>query len=444
MDYKALSEELVKKCLKKGADAAEVYLESGRNLSLEIRNGEIETVEEAAAHGIGFRIFVEGRMAFASSNDFEASALDNTVSRAIEFARSTTSDENNVLPDEKTIQDVQGLFDPQTAAFALETKIEMAKKAEKLAMKDPRITKSAGAAYREGEGEVVIANSRGILKSYKASVCSFGVSVVAEKGEQKSSGSESCARRFFADLKSPEEVAATAAKKAYDMLDPRPVKTQKAAVLFDPDVAGALLGGILGAINGERVLQGASFLAKRLNQKIASELMTIVDDGTRPKGLASSPFDGEGVSTQKRLIVEKGVLKGFLYNTIVGKRAGVGSTGNAARGGFTGLPDIGPHNFYLAAGTTSPEEIIRATKTGLLLKEVTGYGINPVNGNFSGGAAGFWIENGKIAYPVKGLTVAGTADDMFNGIDMVGNDLDLNRPRTAPMFRVKLLQIGGE
>jgi PmbA protein len=444
MDYKALSEELVKKCLKKGADGAEVYLESRRNLRLDIRNGEIETVEEAAAHGIGFRIFVGGRMAFASSNDFEASALDNTMAWAIEFARNTTSDENNILADDKTIQEVQGLFDPKTAGIALDTKIELAKKVENLAMKDSRITKSAGAAYREEEGEVVIANSCGILKSYKASVCSFGVSVVAEKGQQKSSGSESCTRRFYADLKPAEEVAAVAAKKAYGMLDPRPVKTQKAAVIFNPDVAGAFLGGILGAINGERVLQGASFLATKLNQKIASELMAVIDDGIRPKGLASSPFDGEGVSTHRRLIVDRGVLKGFLYNTIVGKRAGVGSTGNAARGGFAGLPDIGPHNFYLAAGTALPEEIIRATKTGLLLKEVTGYGINAVNGNFSGGAAGFWIEGGKIAFPVKGLTVAGTADEMFNGIDMVGNDLDLNRARTAPTFRVKLLQIGGE
>ncbi len=226
------------------------------------------------------------------------------------------------------------------------------------------------------------------------------------------------------------------------------VKTQKAAVIFDPDVAYGLLGGILGAVNGEQVLQGASFLGSKLNQKIGSELITVIDDGTRPKGVSSAPFDGEGVPTQKRMIIDRGVLKGFMYNTIVARRAGVKSTGNASRAGFTSLPDIGPNNFYMAAGNSTVEEIIKTTKAGLLLKEVTGYGINPVNGNFSGGASGFWIEDGKVAFPVKGLTIAGTADEMLNGIDMVANDLDLDRApyfrMTAPTFRIKLLQIGGE
>ena len=232
----------------------------------------------------------------------------------------------------------------------MEEKIDLAKRLEKLALKDPRITKSDGASYRESEGEIVIANSNGLLKSYRSSGCGYGVSVVAEKGEQKSSGSDSCSRRFYGDLKPAEEVAAKAAREAYETLDPRPVKTQRAAVIFHADVSRALLGGILGAVDGERVLQGASFLAKKMDQKIGSELITIVDDGTREKGMASEPFDGEGVPTQKRVIVDKGVLKGFLYNTSVAKRAGVRSTGNASRGGFGSLPGIGPHNFFMAAG----------------------------------------------------------------------------------------------
>ncbi|MGB8953270.1 MAG: TldD/PmbA family protein [Candidatus Aminicenantales bacterium] len=444
MDTKDLTEQLVKQCLKKGADAAEVYLQTGRNLSVEVRNGNVETIEEASTHGVGFRIFIKGRMAFSSCNDFQEASLDNAISHALEFARSMTPDENNILPDDKGRTDVHGLYDPQIAKIPIETKIEQAKNLEKLAMKDPRITKSAGASYGEAEGETFISNSNGLSKSYQASGCSLGVSVVAEKDEQKSSGGEFCTRRFYADLKTPEEIAEKAAREAYGMLDYRMVKTQRAAVIFDPDVAYALLGGIIGALNGERVLQGASFLARKLGQKIASDFVTIFDDGTRPKGMASAPFDGEGVSTQNRVIIDKGVLKGFLYNTIVARRAGVQSTGNASRGGFTSLPAIGPHNFYLAAGEATPEEIIKATKVGLLLKEVTGYGINPVNGNFSGGAGGFWIEDGTIAFPVKGLTVAGTADEILNGIEMVGNDLDLNKTVTSPTFRVRELQIGGE
>jgi PmbA protein len=444
MDYKSLAEKLVKECLNKGADGAEVYIEVGRNLNIRMRNGEVETVQESSARGAGFRVFVKGRMAFSSCNDFEDAALDNAIESAVRFAGNTTPDENNVLPDDKGVTKVEGLYDPEIAKVSTDKKIELAKKVEELAMKDSRITKSAGAGYGEGEGEVFLANSNGLLKSSQMSACSFGVSVVAEKGEQKSTGGEYCSRRFFADLKSAEEVAKKAAKDAYEMLDPQMVKTQKASVIFDPDVARSILGGILGAINGERVLQGASFLAKKMDQKIASELVTIIDDGTLPKGLGSQPFDGEGVPTQKRIIVDKGVLKGFMYNTIVAKRAGVQSTGNASRGGFTSLPGIGPHNFYMAAGRSSPEEIIKATKKGLLLKGVTGYGINPVSGNFSGGASGFWVENGKIAFPVRGLTIAGTAVEMLDGIDMLGNDLDLSRSFTAPTFRIKEIQIGGK
>ncbi len=444
MDYKTLAEELVKKCLKKGADQAEVFIESGRNLSIEVRNGDIETVQEAATHGVGFRVFVKGKMAFSSCNDFESKALDNAVESAVRFAASTTPDENNVLPDDKGVTQVEGLYDSQISQIPMEKKIDLAKKVEKLAMKDSRITKSSGASFSEGEAEVFLSNSNGLLKNFKESGCGFGVSIVAEKGDQKSTGGESCSRRFFADLKPPEEIAEKAAKDAYEMLDPQMVKTQKASVIFDPDVARAILGGILAAINGERVLQGASFLRDKMNQKITSELVTLIDDGTRPKGMGSKPFDGEGVPTQKRIIVDKGVLKGFMYNTIVAKRAGVKSTGNASRGGFTSLPGIGAHNFFMAAGKNSPDEIVKATKVGLLLKGVTGYGINSVNGNFSGGASGFWVENGKITFPVKGLTVAGNAFEMLNGIDMVGNDLDLNRSFTAPTFRIKSIQIGGE
>jgi PmbA protein len=444
MDYNILAEQLVKKCLKKGADAAEVYIETGRELNIEVRNGDIETIQETSAHGAGFRVFVKGRLAFSHCNDFSDAALANAIKSAVKFAQNTTPDENNVLPDDKSVTTVEGLYDQEIAKVTTEKKIELAKEMEKKAMKDPRITKSAGSGYSEGEGEIFIANSNGFVKSYQSSGCSLGVSVVAEKGDQKSSGGEYCSRRFFADLKAVAEIAEKAAREAYEMLDPQKVKTQKAAVIFSPDVAYAMLGGILAAINGERVLQGASFLAKNMDQKIASDLLTIIDDGTRAKGMSSKPFDGEGVPTQKRIIVDKGVLKGFMYNSIVAKRAGVKSTGNASRGGFTSLPDIGSHNFYVAAGETTPEEIIRATKNGLLLKSVTGYGINPVNGNFSGGAEGFWIQNGEIAFPVKGLTIAATAEQMLNGIDLVGNDLDLNKNFTAPTFRIREMQVGGE
>ena len=311
-------------------------------------------------------------------------------------------------------------------------------------MSDTRITKSSGAGYGESESEVFIANSNGLVKSFKSSGYSLGVEVVAEKGDQKNTGGESCSRVFFADLKPLEEIAAEASKKAWELLDPVMIPTQRASVIFDPDVARSLIGGIIAAINGERVLQGASFLKDYLNKPFASSLLTIIDDGTRAKGLASSPFDGEGVPTIKNTLVQNGILKSFIYNTKAAKRAGVKSTGNASRGGFNSLPGIGTHNVYLEAGKHTKEEIIKATKKGLLLKEVTGYGIDSVSGNFSGGATGFWIENGQIKHPVKGVTIAGKALDILNGIDMMGNDLDMNQTFSAPTFRVSEMQIGGK
>ena len=444
MDYKELTQDLVRQCMRRGADAAEVYLETGRNLNVSVRNGEMETVQENAAQGVGFRVIVNGRLGFAHSNDLSEASLKATLKSAINFAKILSPESYNVLPSDSATATVEGLYDEAIAQVPLDKKIELAKETERLAMKDRRITQSAGASYSEGEGEVFLANSNGLAKSYRSAACAYGVSVVAEKGDQKCTGGEFCSRRFFADLKAPEEVAKKAAREAYEMLDPRMIRTQRAAVIFDPSVARAILGGVLGALNGERVVQGASFLGGKLGEAIASSQVTLVDDGLKPKGLASAPFDGEGVATQRRTVVEKGVLKGYLYNTIAAHRAGVESTGNASRGGFTALPGIGPHNFYMAAGDLDPQEIIRSTRQGLFLKGITGYGINAVNGNFSGGASGFWIENGRIVHPVKGVTIAGTAFEMLMGIDRVGNDLDPHSTFTAPTFRIAEMQIGGE
>jgi PmbA protein len=444
MNYIELAERLVKKSIGLGADSAEVFIEISRNLSIQVLKSEIETIEEASSQGVGFRVFVEGKMGFSHCNDFSNRSLEDTISRAIAFARLTTPDENNILSSDKGVTSVSGLFDPAIATGTMDKKISMVLDLEKLAMKDPRITKSSGAGYGEGESEIFIANSSGILKNFKSSGCSLGVSVVAEKGDQKNTGEESCSRVFFADLKSLEEIASVASQRAWELLDPVMIKTQRAAVLFDPDVARSLLGGIITAINGERVLQGASFLKDHLSKQFASSLLSITDDGTRQKSLGSAPFDGEGVPTMKNILVQNGILKSFIYNTKAATRAGVVSTGNASRGGFSSLPGIGTHNVYVDTGNYSQEEIIANTKKGLLLKEVTGYGIDAVSGNFSGGASGFWIENGEIVFPVKGVTIAGKAFDILNAIDLMGNDIDMNMTFAAPTFRVAEMQIGGK
>ncbi len=443
MDYKVLAEKLVNRGLRRGADEVEVYLQTSRNLSIRVRQEDLETIQEADTGGVGFRVIVDGGMGFSHSNDLSERSLDDTLERAIAFAKLTTPDEYNALPGEQAHQEVEGLYDPEIARVPIDKKIDMALQLEALAMQDERIKNSSGASFGERESRMFIANSRGLSKSYQAGSCSIGVGVVAEKGDQRHTGSEFCSRRFFADLESLESIAAEAAKKAYEMLDPQMVPTQRASVIFDPAVARSIIGGIITAINGNRVQQGASFLKDSMDEQFASALLTIVDDGLRPKGLGSKPFDGEGVPTATRTLVEKGILKGFLYNTYAANRAGVESTGNASRGGFTSLPGISTHNLYVEAGPHKAKDIIANTSRGILLKGVTGYGINPVNGNYSGGASGFWIENGRIVHPVQGLTIAGSASDILNDIDMMADDIDMNRSFTAPTFRIREMQIGG-
>lgn len=443
MNYKDLTEKLVDKCLKYGADEAEVYLQSNRNLSIQVLNSEIETIEEASSHGVGFRVFVDGKMGFSHCNDFSDEALENTMKKAIAFAKLTSPDKNNVLPSDKGMTGIDGLYDPSIAGISMDEKIDMALRLEEMAMRDPMVTKSSGSGFSESETEIFLGNSKGLLKTYKSSGCGLGVSVVAEKGEQKNTGGEYCSRRYFSDLMPLEEMAAKASKEAREMLDTEMVRTQKAAVIVDPDVGRSMLGGVISALNGERVLQGASFLKDSMDKKFASELLTIIDDGTRDRGLASSPFDGEGVPTIKNTLVENGVVRSFIYNTYAAQRAGTKSTGNASRRGFTSLPGIGTHNVYLLPGKHTRNEIIASTGTGLLLKGLTGYGINPVSGDFSGGASGFWIENGEIMHPVKGITIAGKASDILNGIDMMGKDIDMQKTFASPTFRVSEMQIGG-
>jgi PmbA protein len=444
MDFLQLAEKLVKKSISLGAHSSEVYLQKVRNLSVNVLNSEIETVEEAYSQGAGFRVFVDGKMGFSHCNDFADRSLEDTISRAIAFARLSSPDENNVLTADKGITDVGELFDTLYPEVSMDKKIQMALDLEKLAMSDPRITKSSGAGYGEGDSEIFIANSNGILKTYRSTGCSLGVSVVAEKGDQKNTGGEYCSRVFFSDLLPAEKIAEVASRKAWEMLDPVMIKTQKASVIFSPDNGRSLLGGIIAAVNGERVLQGASFLKDYQGKQFASPLLTMIDDGTRKRSTSSSPFDGEGVPTRKNVLVQNGVLKTFIYNTRAARRAGVESTGNASRGGFTGIPGIGTHGISLETGKHTNQDIISATKKGLLLTGVTGYGIDPVSGNFSGGASGFWIENGAIVAPVKGVTIAGSAFDILASIDMMGNDIDMNRSFASPTFRVAEMQIGGK
>jgi PmbA protein len=247
--------------------------------------------------------------------------------------------------------------------------------------------------------------------------------------------------RRLRQLEPPEVIGETAAKRALRRLGARKVPTQQAPVVFDPDVAASLIRTLAGAASGTAIYRGASFLLNRLGQQVAADTVTVIDDGTIPGGLGSRPFDGEGVATRRTVVLEHGILRSYLLDTYCARRLGMASTGNAARDA-AGM-SVASTNLYLVPGTYSPEEIIASVKSGLYLTELIGFGVNVVTGDYSRGAVGIWIDNGKLAYPVEEITIAGNLHDMLHQIDMVGNDLVFRGRTAAPTLKIARMTIAG-
>jgi PmbA protein len=251
------------------------------------------------------------------------------------------------------------------------------------------------------------------------------------------------ASRFFSQLESPESVGRIAAERAIRRLNPRKVPTQKVPVIFEPRTARAVLGDIFDAVNGSSIYKHASFLAGKLGEKIAADGVTIVDDATIPGLFGTTPFDDEGVASRRTVVVENGVLKNYLLNTYTARKLGMASTGNASRG-ITGNAGVGPGNFFLEAGKSSAEQILSAIPAGLYVTELIGGGGNTVTGDFSSGAAGLWIENGKLAYPVSEITIAGNMQQMLMDIAAIGSDLEFRSSIAAPTMVIREMTISGQ
>jgi PmbA protein len=249
--------------------------------------------------------------------------------------------------------------------------------------------------------------------------------------------------RTLSKLESPEHVGRVAAERALRRLGARKVKTARVPVIFDPMVSRSLLDTIAQAVNGDAIYRGASFLAGKLGEKVAGENVTVIDDGTLPGGFGTSPFDDEGVPTQRTPVIENGVLCSYLLNTYTARKLGLKTTGNAARG-LAGTPGIGAGNFFLQPGSKGPQEIIASARDGLYLTEFLGFGVNLVTGDFSRGASGIWIVNGELAYPVEEITVAGNLRDMLGNISEIGNDLEFRGSIAAPTLRLDGMTVAGE
>jgi PmbA protein len=351
------------------------------------------------------------------------------------------------LPDPDELGAIEGdlgLFSPDVTGLETAVKIGAAKRAEEAALAtDPRIFNSEGGSFDTYAGRHIFANSRGFAGEYRSSYCSISASPVAREGESMERDHWSHSARRFVDLESPEYVGRTAAVRALRRLNPVKVETQKVPVVFEPRTARSLLDSVYEAVHGMSIYRHESFLAGKLGEKVASESVTIVDDGTIPGLFGTSPFDDEGVRTRRTPIIERGVLKSYLLNTYAARKLGLKTTGNASRG-LTGNAGIGHGNFYVEKGVQSSEQILAGIANGFYVTQLMGFGVNIVTGDYSRGASGLWIRNGELAFAVSEVTIAGNLKDMLLGIEAVGSDLEFRGSLAAPTIKIGEMTVAGK
>ena len=450
-DLQQLAVDVVESAVKSGATAADCVVREGSEFSTTVRCGEIEQLKEAGSKGLGLRVFLGQRTASSYTSDFSPTGIELLVSSALAAARVTSEDPFAGLPEAESVGIHPGDLDldhDDVKRLEASRMIELARQAEQAAFAfDARIKNSEGGSFDALTGRKILATSQGFLGDYSRSSCSIAVSPIAVPGQE--AGTLGMQRdywfsisRSFAGLEPPEEVGRTAAQRALRRLGARKVSTCRVPVVFDQRAARTLLGDLFEAVNGDAIYRNASFLAGKLGEKIASDAVTIVDDGTLTGGLGSSPFDDEGVRSGRTPVVERGVLKSYLLNCYTARKLGMKTTGNAARG-MAGNPGIGPNNFFMEAGAHSAQDIIRSVQNGFLVTDFIGFGFNIVTGDFSYGASGLWIENGELAYPVEEVTVAANLLAMLQGITMVGSDLEFRGPVASPTLKIEEMTVAG-
>jgi PmbA protein len=439
-ELRRLAERLVKLGKSLGADEVEVHVGRGSEFHVDVRLGAIESLVEAGSRSVGFRVIKERRTASAGSSDLSWPVLKGLMKNAVTRAMLSSPDECAGLPPHSRFgieASTLGLYDPEVARIPSRTKIGLALETERIALSDRRITNSQGASYSAHQGGLILANSNGFLGEYDQTYCSLGLGLQAGDTDDLVEDGWSSSRRRFRDLESPEAIARKAVERTVRQLNPKKIPTQNVPVVFEPDMTAWLLGFLFGCVSGTAVYQRATFLAGKLGERIAGERITVLDDGLMPGMPGTRPFDAEGVPCRKTPVIEGGVLKNYLTNTYAARKLGTETTGNGDGGG------VGPNNFYLSPGSSSPEEIVRSVGKGLLLVRTLGHGLNPVTGDISRGAFGLWIEGGAVAYPVSEITIAGNLGDILRNIETIGNDLDFRSAVAGPTIKVAEMTVAG-
>lgn len=426
-------------------DGYEIMSGQSSTLSIEAREGKVDTFKAAEPVGVSIRLLKSGCMGFSYSSSFAPHDLEKMVDNALVGALSQCPDEANILPSAAPFPLMPELFDPHLAEVDLSRKIDRALELERLALAaDPRIKRVRKATYGESVYSIHIRNSNGVSGGYQGSSVSSSLAALAEENGDSQMGWDFDFGAGFGSI-DIDAIARRAVAKSVGMLGACKIPTMRAPVVLDNQVAGDFLELLAPAFSAENLFKGKSLLKGKQGTRLLSPLLTVRDDGTLPGGMATAPFDGEGVPHRNNLLVEAGVIREFLYDTRYGVKLGMPSSGNSARGGVKGMPHLGVSNFFIENGSTAVVDLFKGIPRGMLLTGLIGmHTANSVSGDFSVGATGFLIEDGRVTLPVKGVAISGNVVDIFANVEMVGNDLRFYSSIGAPSLRIASLDISGE
>ncbi len=450
-DLLTLATEMVDQAIRAGAHDAEVSVSDSDEFSTTVRMGEVETLKESGSRGIGLRVLLHGdngyRVASTSSSDFTPDGLDHLVRGAMALAAVTSEDPFAGLPEPGSFGQLQQdlhLYHEDVYSLPTADRIALARRAEEASLKgDARLINSDGASFETATGSTAFANSRGFAGAYRSSYCGISASPIAQGADgQMQRDYWYTNSRSLAQIESPESVGKEAARRTLRMLDARRVPTQQVPIVFSPEMARGIIGSLFNAISGDAIWRSASFLAGKLGQTVAAPNLTLIDDGTLPGGFGSAPFDGEGLATRRNTLVRNGVLESYVLHAYTARKLNLASTASAGRG-LAGNPYTRSYNLFIEAGSQTPEEILSSTRTGLYVTRLMGQGVNLVTGDYSRGAAGLWIQDGKLTYPVQEITIAGNLKEMLQNISAIGNDLVFRSSTAAPTLRIEGMTVAG-
>lgn len=444
MDLRQLSLDILKACKNK-VDEAEVFAGNSQSTTIEILNQKIEALESSKDSGLGIRVIKNKRQGFAFCSDFSPDVIEDTIGQAIANAENSAEDKFYKIADPSPKYPKLKLFDPAIEKMSTEEKIKIALELEKSAYAfDPRIKKTEKVQFSSSEGEAFLISTNGHDLYQKVNHLGGFAEVISTRGKEAESGSAGESKLILKEF-DPVFIGREAGQKAVELLGARKISSQKIPIVLDPEIGAELIASLSPNFSSENTQKGKSLFIGKVGQKVASSQLSIIDDGTLENHLGSEPFDGEGIATQRNIVIEKGRLNTLLYNTYTALKEGKKSTGNASRGGFSGGIYVGTTNLFVEAGKKSQKEILSGVKKGIYITRVMGmHTINPISGEFSIGASGLMIENGKKTFAVRGITIAGNLIHMLEAIEEIGSDLRFFSSIGCPTILINDISLGGD